>query len=147
MSGMTGDEYMDLLLERQAEWERKHAGDPRRPWARPLLEWFIREGDDLLFTPPEEQPQPKRATQSRVYRSAASLRAERDRLVTQRAPLLTPILTDRAAAGGVALGPKRTARVQAQEDRRLQRYVSLTRRIEALETRIQRAEAREVRAA
>lgn len=49
---MTGDEYIALLLERQAAYEREHPPSP--PWLRPLLEWFVRPGDELLFTPPED---------------------------------------------------------------------------------------------
>lgn len=142
---MSGDEYMDLLLQRQADWERDNRINEARPWVRPLLEWFIRPGDEELFTPPAETPQPKREANPRVYRTAASLREERDRLAAQAEPLTRPILSDRAAAGGVALGAKRTARVQKSEDRRLQKYVALTRRIESLEHRIRLAEAREAK--
>lgn len=142
---MTGEEYMALLLQRQSEWESEHPG--RQPWARPLLEWFIRDGDELLFIPPAEVPQPKRETKPRVYRTAASLREQRERLVTQRAPLLVPLSPDRAASGGQALGRKRTGRMQQREDARLRRFVELDRRIRALDYRIQRAEARERKAA
>lgn len=138
---MTGDEYIALLLERQAAHMAAHP--PVQPWLRPLLEWFIQPGDEELFTPPEVEPQPKRVTKPRVYRSAASLREERDRLVAQTRPLLEPLSPDRAASGGVALGRKRTARMQQREDSRLRRYVALTRRIAALESRIAAAEVRE----
>lgn len=138
---MTGDEYMALLVERQEEHVAEHP--PARPWLRPLLEWFIWPGDEDLFTPPEVAPQPKRETKPRTYRSAASLREERYRLVRLAEPLLTPLSPDRAASGGVALGRKRTARMQKSEDSRLRRYVALTRRISALDARIASAERRE----
>lgn len=142
---MTGDEYMALLVERQEDHMREHP--PARPWLKPLLDWFIRPGDEDVFTPPAVEPQPKRVTTPRTYRSAASLRDERDRLTAQAAPLVTPLLNDRAAAGGQALGQKGTARIQKREDARLQRYVALDRRIRALDARIASAEARERRAA
>ncbi|NYD39933.1 hypothetical protein BJZ21_004048 [Nocardioides panaciterrulae] len=136
---------MALLQERQAAYVAEHP--PAKPWLVPLLEWFIRAGDELLFTPPKETSQPKRRTKPpRTYRSAASLRDERARLIAQRAPLLEPISPDRAASGGVALGPKRTARMQRREDSRLQKYVALTRRIDSLTNRIERAEIRERKA-
>lgn len=138
---MTGDEYMALLLERQAE--HVAANPPARPWIKPLLESFIRPGDEALFTPPEETPQPKRETTPRVYRSAASLRAERDRLVARTKPLLEPIATDTAATHGAALGRRRTDRLAAREDSKLRKYVELDKRIKALEGRIARAERRE----
>ena len=141
---MTGDEYMTLLMERQAEYMAEHP--TVKPWMRPLLEWFIQPGDEQLFTPPPDPEQPKPISKPRVYRSAASLRAERDRLQARADRLATPILPDRAAAGGAGLGPKRTARVHAAEDRKLQQYVALTKRISALDSRIARAEAREVKA-
>lgn len=145
---LTGDEYMALLLERQAAYVAEHPPAPGVTWAaRPLLEWFIQPGDEELFTPPKEVPQPKRETKPRVYRPAASLREERDRLIAQRAPLLVPLSPDRAASGGVALGRKRTARMQQREDRRLQQYVALTRRIDALNVRIESADIRERKAA
>lgn len=151
-SRLTGDEYMAVLLDRQATYEAEQAAqhtDDIRPhsWARPLLEWFIRPGDELLFTPPAPVPQPKRETTPRVYRTAASLRVERDRLAAEAARLTTPLSSDRAASGGVALGRKRTARLIARQDRRLRRYVALDHRIRALDDRIARAERREAKEA
>lgn len=43
---MTGDEYMALLLERQAAHMAEHPPNPS--WLRPLLEWFIEDGDEKL---------------------------------------------------------------------------------------------------
>ena len=49
MSGpvkLTGEQYIELLLARQAEW----LAAPGRPDYRypPLLEWFVRAGDENL---------------------------------------------------------------------------------------------------
>lgn len=138
---VTLDEYVALLEQRQAAYVAEHP--PARPWLVPLLEWFIEPGDEDLVDLPKPTPQPKRVTTPRVYRSAASLREERDRLVAQRDPLAAPLLGDRAASHGQALGPKRTARIQQREDSRLRRYVELDKRIRELDVRIARAERRE----
>jgi len=140
---MTGEEYMALLTERQRAYMAERP--PVKPWLKPLLEWFIQPGDEDLFTPPPVARQSKRETTPRVYRTAESLRAERDRLATRAALLVAPILPDRAASHGVALGRKGTARVQQREDSRLRQYVALDRRIKALDGRIARADAREAR--
>lgn len=51
MSTMTGDEYMQLLTGRQADWVTAHP--KREHWAAtPLLESFVLPGDETLFTPP-----------------------------------------------------------------------------------------------
>lgn len=144
--------YMDLLVERQNAHMAEHP--PTLPWLVPLLEWFIQPGDEDLVdmdaieasnARSSDSPKPERTP--RVYRTSESLREERDRLIAQRAPLAEPISPDRAASGGVALGAKRTARLQTREDSRLRRYVALTRRIETLDHRIRSADARERRAA
>lgn len=47
---LTGDEYIALLLERQAEYMTKTGMDPDTVY-KPLLEWFVREGDEELVDP------------------------------------------------------------------------------------------------
>lgn len=37
------EDYIGVLLARQAAWEAEH---PRQGWMRPLLEWFIADGDE-----------------------------------------------------------------------------------------------------
>jgi len=138
---MSGDEYIALLLERQAE---AVTGNPLAP--APLLESMVRPGDEALFTPPVEQPQPKRVTAPRRYRSAADLRAERDRLIGRRDAVAEPVMPEVAAAHGVALGARRTARAQATQDRRLAQWADLNRRVEALDQRIAAATRREAAA-
>lgn len=170
MTLLTGDEYMQLLHQRRAEWEaahparvggaldrikREHPGanpQPRPGWstARPLLEWFVRDGDEDLvdMSALESEPQPKRVPRPRVYRSAASLRAERDRVQEQLDAVagddsgdmaivnLSPFSRSRAAA---AAGRRRFAKL----DRDLERYTRLKRRLERLDSRVDAAEARE----
>lgn len=41
---LTGNQYMDLLLERQRAWIAEH--DERN--FPPLLHWFVRDGDEKL---------------------------------------------------------------------------------------------------
>lgn len=43
-STVNGEQYMQILLARQAEYEAENPPNPA--WMRPLLEWFIREGDE-----------------------------------------------------------------------------------------------------
>lgn len=175
MTLLTGDEFMELLEARRAEWEAAHptrseavverikrdfpdANPVIRPRfeVRPLLEWFIKDGDDdivdpVVFAP--APPQPKREHRPRTYRSAASLREERDRVQARRDAItadddgydpaivnLSPRSRNRAAARA---GRRRFAKL----DRDLARYTQLTRRLASLDSRIIRAEAREARAA
>lgn len=138
---MTGDEYMTLLAQRRDAYEAEHP-HTGPAWLRPLLEWFIQPGDEDLVTLPE-RPE-KRPARPRTYRSADSLRAERDDLAIRAERIYESAgVPDRAASHGVALGQRRTARVQAANDRALARYTRLHERIAALDGRIARAERRE----
>jgi len=50
---LTGEQYIAVLLERQADWVTAHPG-----WRYPpLLEWFVRDGDeDLVDLSAEDIP-------------------------------------------------------------------------------------------
>ncbi|WP_029923914.1 hypothetical protein [Nocardia otitidiscaviarum] len=144
MSGterMTLDEYMLVLKQRADEWTAAQT----KPNLRfpPLLEWFIRDGDEDMVELPEQAPKPERERKARYYRPASYWRNEIQRLESLMAPLTEPLISDRAAAGGVALGRKRTARIQAREDGRLARYVALRKRWEHAQCMLRSAEARE----
>lgn len=171
---LTGDEYMQVLLDRQAEWiaaqPARQAADAQierikreypdanpclKPgWEAPvpLLEWFVRPGDEDLVDLPESKPEPKRTPKPRVYRSAESLREERDRLQARRSVI---VADDGGDMAEVNLSPSSRSRAArnagrrrfAKLDRDLERYATLTRRIDSLNFRIARAEAREERAA
>ncbi|MDM8084726.1 hypothetical protein QUV83_08125 [Cellulomonas cellasea] len=137
---MTGDEYMALLEQRRDAYEAEHP--TARAWVRPLLEWFIRPGDEALVALPTTAP--KRQTTPRTYRTAESLRADRDRVDAEIRRLSdSAALPDRAASHGVALGRARTARHQARADRALARAAELYQRLSVLDGRIARAERRE----
>lgn len=172
---MTGDEYMELLEQRRQAWESAHpareAAEARiaeikrefpganpqiKPkWGPPvaLLEWFIEPGDEDLVDLPKPEPKAKRQPTPRVYRSAASLREERDRL-QQRLDLICGV-EDTGDMAVVNLSPhsrSRAARTAgrrrfAKLDRDLDRAAGLRRRIQSLDFRINTAEAREARAA
>lgn len=135
---MTGDEYMELLVERQC---RFHAENPRS--LSPLLKWFIRsdEVNRVLLPEPARKPAPT----PRVYLPAAHWREKVATLKEQTQQVAAQVDTgDRAAASGCALGPKRTSRFQEKADRALNRYVHLSRRKTAAEYKLRAAEAREM---
>lgn len=142
---LTGDEYMALLQQRADEWLAVHSAT-MRPKYPPLLTWFVREGDEDLVDPAilaAPEPQPKPARRPRYYWPASYWREQIERLEASMAVLAEPIIQDRAAAGGEALGQKRTARVQAREDSRLRRYVEQQKRLEHARHMLRSAELRE----
>lgn len=141
---LSGDEYMALLQQRADQWLASRSGV--RPKFPPLLTWFIQDGDEdlvdpAILAPPEPAPKPVR--RPRYYRPASYWRTEVARLEAERAALAEPLITDRAAAGGVALGPKRTAHIQQREDARLRRYVALEPKLRHAQAMLRAAEARE----
>lgn len=142
---LSGDEYMELLQQRADEWlaSRSTVVRPKFP---PLLTWFVREGDEDLIDPailaaPAPQPKPER--RPRYYRPASYWQERVARLKADQATLVEPLLPDRAAAGGVALGPRRTARIQQREDSRLQRYVELGQKLRHAQSMLRAAVDRE----
>lgn len=136
---LTGDEYVQLLLHRQSEWLAANPPNTRGRLTSlpPLLEWFIRDGDEDLVELP--QPAPKPAPRPRTYRSAESLRADRDQLTARR---------DRIIFGGhddpAACNINTRARWK-QLDRDIAAVAALSRRIQRLDHRIVAAEHREQR--
>ncbi len=98
---MTGDEYMELLKERQLEAINNHPwptmethGYTVKEFAKTLmfpLEKMVQPGDEELFTPP---PKPeKRKPKPRYYRPASywqervdSLSAQLERVITRGMP-------------------------------------------------------------
>lgn len=138
MSKLTGDEYIELLLQRQKEYL-----DARPPMKfPPLLEWFIRDGDEDLVDLPE--PEPKRKPKPRTYRPASYWR---DRIASLERRMAAEAnkadFGDRAASGGQALGPKRTRKFLERADKALQRYCELARRKAHAESMLRKAELRE----
>jgi hypothetical protein len=148
---LTGDEYMELLQRRldeyvKAQRERIAASGvtPRLSPFPPLLTWFIRPGDeDLVELPPDPAP---KVREPRQYRPAsywrervAAIEAEMEAVAARAS------VGDRAAAGGCALGPKRTAAHQKRADQALSRYVELDKKLQVAKGRLCSAQAREAR--
>lgn len=142
----TGDQYIEVLLRRQQAWLGSLG--QVRPKYPPLLEWFIQDGDEQWVQLPESAPAPKRERKPRTYRSAASLREERNRVQAQMDQIagtgsddpasvnLSPFSRNKSAASA---GRARFAKL----DRDLERYAKLSARLERLNGQIRSAEARE----
>ncbi|OKH83328.1 hypothetical protein EB73_07125 [Mycobacterium sp. SWH-M3] len=146
---------MELLTQRMTEYmeaqQRKADANPapdhrpRLPLLPPLITWFIRDGDENLVDLPEPQPKPK--PQPRQYRPASYWRAQVERIEAQMSAVAARAdVGDRAAAGGCALGPKRTARHQKRADAALTQYVALSKKLSRAKGRLCSAEARERKA-
>ncbi|KOV84718.1 hypothetical protein [Nocardia sp. NRRL S-836] len=77
-STISGEAHIEVLLARQTAYQGAHLyGFP------PLLEWIVRDEDTHCV----ELPAPKRTTTPRVYRSAASIRCELERVDAQLAAI------------------------------------------------------------
>lgn len=143
---MTGDEYM-ALLERRREEHYAKVGQPRLGFPA-LLEWFVRDGDEEFFTPPETTPRPKPERKPRNYKPA-SYWAEKVERTEARMAALDPGprhgTTDSAAYGGI--GVRQTARQNQQWGKRIDRaaaeYVRLERLLRDYRTKLARARQRE----
>lgn len=141
-----GDAYIEILLARQAAYVSRNF--PYGTHLMPLLESFVRDEDAAFVILPEQAPQPKRQPKPRVYRSAASIREELERVTAQRDAIGADEPADRAIANISPFARSRAAaragrRRFERNDRDLQRYVALTRRIENLRMSLLMAEARE----
>ena len=139
---LTGDQYMELLLARQAEFMAQYEPRPgAKALLAPTLETFVRAGDEDLVELPE--PPPKRVPAPRRYRPASFWRGRVQALDAQMAAVSASVdLGDRAAAGGVGLGPKRNARHRKRMDAALQRYVALKKHRDHAEMMLRSATAR-----
>lgn len=150
---ISGDEYVRVVLvQRQQAWIAAQPG-PARLRFPPLLEWFVTAEDEGFVQLPEsaDEPSHKPVPKPRLYRSAASLRAERDDLLRRMDAVAGRSDTgDLAAANLSPSARSRSARVAgrrrfAQMDRDLSTFTGLRRRVDALAGRILRAEAREAK--
>ena len=123
--------YMDLLLERQREYEQEH---PPVGWVRTLPTWFIRDGDEHLV--------------DMAAIEAANAAVER---VEKRMDAINGYqrhdTTDPAAYGGV--GVRQTARQRRQHWQRIDsvaaEYVRLEKRLAHATSMLRKAERREAR--
>lgn len=146
---ISGEDYMPVLVARQAAYTAARPESGPLPRFPPLLEWFIRDEDAEHVVLPESTPSPKRVPTPRVYRSAESIRAELEKVTAQLDAIGANDPTDNAA---VNLSPysrnKAAARAGrarfARMDRDLERYTQLTQRRDRLAGRLALAEAREL---
>jgi hypothetical protein len=145
-ASIDAEDYMQLLLERQAAWEVVHPQHQHR--FRPLLEWFIASDDEKWVRLPDSTPVPKRQPTPRVYQSAESIRVELEAVQAQMARIANAGSDDPASVNISPCARSRAARTAgrrrfAQLDRDLERYTSLKRRHALLSGRLVSAEARE----
>lgn len=140
---MTGDEYMRVLLARQAEWVVANGASAFPP----LLTWFVRP-DDVVDVPKPERA-PERRTAPRNYKSAAELTAQRDRLRAELAAIFPdpgdydPATVNISPNSSKPANAKRGRARFATQDRQLARYTTVTNQIQELDGRIARAQRRE----
>lgn len=145
---ITGDEYMEVLAARQADWMRKRqvlCGS--RGWMSrqpPPLEVFIR-AVDATFVQLPDAPQP-RHRRKRTYLPASYWRRRVDTLNAEMRLLTAPIVTDTAAAGGVGVGQARARTIAGREDSKLAAYCRLQCRYAHAQRKLRAAEAREAAA-
>lgn len=140
---LTGDQYMELLLQRQAAFM---AQCTPRPGAKvllaPTLESFVRPGDEDLVELPA--PEPHRTPVPRRYRPASYWRERIAALDAQMNDTAAAVdLGDRAAAGGVGIGRSRATRHGRRADAALSRYTALATRRDHAERMLRAATARE----
>lgn len=144
---MTGDEYLALLLARQAEHMAQH---PLRPGAKaflmPTLDMFVRAGDEKLVDLPRDDPEARRTPPPRPFRPASYWRERIAELDARMEATVAGVdLGDRAAAGGVGIGRDRAHRHGKRADAALSRYTALARRREHAAWMLDRATERERR--
>lgn len=149
---VTGDEYMEILLKRQAAFTAhiaEHGGGVKLRYP-PLLEWFVRDADADFVRLPDQAPAPPKPTpKPRVYRTAASIRAELASVEARMAQVAGR--TDYGDTAAANLSPNarsRAARTAGrkrfdQMDRDLATYTRLDQRRQRLAGRLRAAEARE----
>lgn len=145
---LTGDQYVEhVLVARQTAWTEQHrsAHNERglkvsKLWA-PLLQDFVLDADihDVELPPTKH----KRRPQPRQYRPVSYWRGRVEKLGKEMETLSTPLINDRAAAGGAGLGLRRTRRIQAREDARLARYAKLQVRHVHAQQMLRTAQSRE----
>ncbi len=152
---LTPEQYMDLLKQRReayyAEYGQPHPGRPA------LIEWFIEDGDEQLVDraaidadlAAADRASRRTAPTPRAHRTAASIRAELDRVEARLAAIegtRRHDTDDLAAYGGI--GIRQTGRQRRKHGERLDRlaqeHTRLTRKRDVLRGRLAVAAAREV---
>ena len=148
---LSPEQYMDLLLERQAAYDAQH---PRVLGFPPLLEWFIRDGDedlvdmDAIDRANRPDPAPRPAPEPRYYKPASHWRARLERIDAELDRLngvQRHATDDPAAYGGLGVRqtPRQRRQYAARIDRTAERHVRLTRERAEVVGKLRRAERRE----
>lgn len=140
------EDYIEVLLTRQAAWVAAHS----LRCLSPLLEWFVEPGDEQWVRLPDTAPAAKREVKPRVYRSAAAIRAE---LVEVEAKMASIAGSGPQDGASVNLSPHSRSRAArnagrrrfVQLDRDLARYTALDTRRAGLAGRLAAADAREAK--
>ena len=151
---VTGDEYMTLLLERQAEHMASRPAPPDgvklAAWIElpPPLEMFVLPGDEDLFTPPKHVPAPKRETTPRTYKPASHWRALREKAQADLDRLTGGTSDDPAVVNLSHTSRSRAARNAGKRrmaalERDVEKAARLMSRIEFLDHKVLMADARE----
>ena len=151
MTSLTPDQYMALLVERQAAHCAEHG--PHRPGHPALLEWFVREGDedlvDLAAIEAGVEPgKPKRETRPRSYRPASHWRGKIERIdarLNRLNGLRRHDTDDSAAYGGIGIRqtPRQQVKYGARIENAVGEYARLTRLRSEYSGKLRRAERRE----
>lgn len=126
----TQTEYIDVLLTRQAAYAAEHPPVPGREWARPLLDWFIEDDDEVEgITYDVVEPTPAATPQRRDRRPEYRARLDRNRarlqLIEQR---LAALVGDGGDPAQVNISPYSRSRAAAAAGRR--RYATLDRNLD-----------------
>lgn len=142
---MTGEEYMHVLEQRRAEYEKKHSP---RAHVRALLEWFIQPGDEDMVELPTTEHASTSVRRPRTYRPASHWREQLARVQTELDSIYDGGVDDPASVNLSPHARSRAARSAGHRrmaglDREIQRAAHLLERRDLLEHKIRAAEARE----
>lgn len=143
---LTPDQYVNLLLERQAAHPAAAGKFP------PLLEWLIREGDEELVDmdaiTASSEPPPKREPKPRTYLPASHWR-ERLARIDAQLDALNGIrrhdTDDPAAYGGIGVRqtPRQVRKYGERLDQAIDQHGRLSRQRSEAAAKLRRAEVRE----
>jgi hypothetical protein len=147
---ITGDDYMDVLVERQKVYQQRRDTAEVR-WIAPLLEWFCwAEDNDFVILPDrvaaEPKAKPPAPTREALTAKRDALQSQLDRLTTKldaAGPTRRHGTDDMAAYGGI--GIRQTARQRARWavslDKAIAEHARLSKRVSDVRASLARVEA------
>lgn len=140
---LSPDEFADVLLERQTAWiAREHPSGLRAPWVRPLLTWFIQDGDEHLVDmdqihqanrAEDEQAKPSQPARVSEELIRARLRSNQCKLTGAEKRLTTLTASDRDDNAVINIP---FAKRRGSLDRQIQQVVQVTKQISLLRHKI-----------